>query len=193
MRPQQQIEQTPFTHPAPPAPGRFDGSTGPRLIGPRGGKLVDMKSLGARFLVWAEESGGTFSLVEHPIPPRTLVAPLHRHQREDEYAFVLEGRFGAQLGDDVVFAGPGDFVFKPRHQWHTFWNAGDGPCRILEIIAPGGFEHFFDELGTQMAAVGASNPGVVLAGSDLPARYAIEFQPESIARLCREHGLVYPG
>ena len=54
---------------------------------------------------------------------------------------------GALLGDDVVYAEAGDFVFKPRDQWHTFWNAGDEPCRILEIIAPGGFEHMFREMG----------------------------------------------
>ena len=53
---------------------------------------------------------------------------------------------GALLGDDVVEAGPGDLVFKPRNQWHTFWNAGDEPCRILEIISPAGFERFFQEL-----------------------------------------------
>ena len=78
--------------------------------------------------------------------PRALAAPLHRHTREDEYSFVLEGRMGALLGDDVVEAGPGDLVFKPRDQWHTFWNAGDEPCRILEIISPAGFERFFAEL-----------------------------------------------
>ena len=118
------------------ATSRFDGSTGPRIIGPNDGKYVDLVSLGVRFMIWGEESGGSVSLVEHPIPARTLVAPLHRHSREDEYSYVLEGRMGAQLGDDVVFAERGDLVFKPRNQWHTFWNAGDLPCRILEIISP---------------------------------------------------------
>ena len=93
-----------------------------------------------------ETHAGGFSLVEHPMPPRALAAPLHRHSREDEYSYVLEGRMGALLGDDVVYAEAGDLVHKPRDQWHTFWNAGDEPCRILEIIAPGGFEDFFDEL-----------------------------------------------
>jgi len=37
---------------------------------------------------------------------------------------VLEGRVGALLGDEVVYGEPGDLVFKPRNQWHTFWNAG---------------------------------------------------------------------
>ena len=78
--------------------------------------------------------------------PRALAAPLHRHTREDEYSYVLEGRVGALLGDEVLVASPGDLIFKPRNQWHTFWNAGDEPARILEIISPAGFERFFGEL-----------------------------------------------
>jgi len=172
---------------------RFDGSTGPRIVGPRDGKFTDLGSVGVRFMIWGAETGGLFSLVEHPIPPRTLAAPYHRHAREDEYSYVLEGRMGALLGDDVVYAEVGDLVYKPRNQWHTFWNAGDTPCRILEIIAQPGFEHFFNELGEAMAAVDAPNPGVVLASSDLPERYAIEFQPERIADICQTYGLRFPG
>jgi mannose-6-phosphate isomerase-like protein (cupin superfamily) len=168
------------TPPAPTPTARFDGTGGPRIIGPADGKAVDLGSLGVRFMVWGEETGGTFSLVEHPIPPRGLCAPLHRHAHEDEYSYVLEGRMGAQLGDDVVFAEPGDLVFKPRNQWHTFWNAGDTPCRILEIISPSGFERFFDELGSGAA----DRP-------ETGARYGLEFDVESIERLCREHGLVF--
>jgi mannose-6-phosphate isomerase-like protein (cupin superfamily) len=175
-----------------PITSRFDGSGGPRIIGPRDGKFVDLQSVGVRFMVWGAESGGGFSLVEHPIPPRTLVAPLHIHEREDEYSYVLEGRMGAQLGEDVVFAEAGDLVFKPRNQWHTFWNAGDTSCRILEIISPAGFEHFFNELGEQMAEAQAVSVAAIPNLSDLASRYGHYFQPESIARLCREHGLVYP-
>src|SRR5215208_5787446 len=91
------------------------------------------------------------------MPPRGLAAPLHRHNREDEYSFVIEGRMGALLGDDVVEAGPGDLVYKPRGQWHTFWNPGDEPARILEIIAPAGFEQFFAELAP-VTAGGAPDP-----------------------------------
>lgn len=80
------------------------------------------------------------------MPPKTLVAPMHLHAREDEYSFVLEGRMAAKLGDDIVYANAGDFVFKPREQWHTFWNPDDTPCRILEIISPAGSEHFFASL-----------------------------------------------
>ena len=165
----------------------YDASQGPRLIGPGEGESVDLGSVGVRFMAWTEETGGGFSLVEHPIPPKTLVAPLHIHTREDEYSFVLEGRMGARLGDDVVYAETGDFVFKPRNQWHTFWNPDDAPCRILEIIAPGGFEHFFEEMASRMAGEFAPEE---LASLD--AEYGISFQPESVPELCAEHGLTHP-
>jgi hypothetical protein len=76
-----------------------DDGGGSGVIGPRDGKAVDLGSVGVRFMAWSEETGGGFSLVEHPIPPLTLVAPLHRHSREDEYSFVLEGRVGSLLGE----------------------------------------------------------------------------------------------
>ena len=79
----------------------------PRIVGPRDGKAGNLGSIGVRFMIDTEEThAGGFSLVEHPLPPRHLAAPLHRHNREDEYRFVLEGRMGALLGDDVVYAGP---------------------------------------------------------------------------------------
>jgi mannose-6-phosphate isomerase-like protein (cupin superfamily) len=133
------------------------------------------------------EADGRFSLVEHPMPPRALAAPLHRHSREDEYSFVLEGRMGALLGDELVFADPGDLVFKPRGQWHTFWNAGDEPCRILEIISPAGFENFFDQL------VEMTEPPTPESMSPLAARYGLEMKFESVPELVQEYGLRFPG
>ncbi len=172
--------------PQPEGLRRFDASQGPRSIGPTDGKAVDLGPLGVRFMIWSEESGGHFSLVEHPIPPRTLAAPLHRHKNEDEYSYVLEGRLGAKLGDDVVHAEAGDLVFKPRDQWHTFWNAGDTPCRILEIIAPGGFEHFFTDIAADPEAMTGDSAAV------MDVRYGIEVDYESIERLCKEFSLMFP-
>ena len=123
-------------------------------------------SVGVRFMAWGEETGGGFSLVEHPIAPKTLAAPVHIHENEDEYLYVLEGRLGALLGDEVVYADPGEFVFKPRKQWHTFWNAGDTECRILEIISPPGFEHFFDELA-ELVAQGGSPDQIMSSPHDM--------------------------
>ena len=119
------------------------------------------------------------------MPPRALAAPLHRHTREDEYSFVLEGRMGALLGDEEVEAGPGDLVFKPRNQWHTFWNAGDAPCRILEIIAPAGFERFFREL-VDMGGVTQADPETL---AQLNERYGLEMRPDSVPELLERFGV----
>ncbi len=163
-------------------------STAPKIVGPRDGKSGLLGSIGVRFMIDGHEThDGNFSLVEHPMEPRRLAAPLHRHSREDEYSFVLEGRMGALLGDDVVEAGTGDLVFKPRDQWHTFWNAGDEPCRILEIISPAGFEQYFREL-VDIVEGGRFDPAVV---GELGASYGLEAKPETIPELCERFGLTF--
>ena len=134
-----------------------------------------------------DETGGGFSLVEHPIPPRALAAPLHRHSREDEYSFVLEGRLAALLGDEVVYGDQGDLIFKPRGQWHTFWNAGDGPARILELISPAGFERYFEQMVDLLErSSGAPDPSELGA---IAAQYGLEVDRESIPRLTGQYGL----
>jgi mannose-6-phosphate isomerase-like protein (cupin superfamily) len=160
-------------------------TTGVKVVGPNDGTEGFLGSIGARFMIDGLETGERFSLVEHPMSPRALAAPLHLHTREDEYSFILEGRMGALLGDDVVEAGPGDLVFKPRNQWHTFWNAGDEPCRILEIISPAGFERFFEELSDLGGALKAAPEQL----ADLNARYGLEMQPESVPELLERFGL----
>src|SRR3954463_10593484 len=154
-------------------------TTAAKVVGPNDGKSGFLGSIGVRFMIDGDEAGGDFSLVEHPMPPRALAAPLHRHNCEDEYSYVLEGRMGALLGDDVLEAGPGDLVFKPRGEWHTFWNAGDAPCRILEIIAPAGFERYFEEL-VDLGGVAQADPAVLGA---LCERYALEMDPSSVPGL----------
>jgi quercetin dioxygenase-like cupin family protein len=155
------------------------------VLGPKDGKAGMLGSMGVRFMISGSESGGGFSLVEHPMGPRVLGAPLHRHTHEDEYSYVLEGRIGALLGDEVVFGEVGDLIFKPRGQWHSFWNAGDEPARILEIISPAGFEKYFEE-AVDMRAVGPPNPDALRA---LAARYGLEMNLESIPELIQRFGL----
>jgi mannose-6-phosphate isomerase-like protein (cupin superfamily) len=161
-------------------------ATTAKVLGPTDGKSGFLGSIGVRFMIDGDEAAERFSLVEHPMPPRALAAPLHRHNREDEYSFVLEGRVGALLGDDVVEGGPGDLIFKPRGQWHTFWNAGDEPARLLEIISPAGFERFFDEL-VDMGGVASASPEKL---SELCQRYALDMDPESVPGLLEHFGLV---
>jgi mannose-6-phosphate isomerase-like protein (cupin superfamily) len=142
-----------------------------------------------RFLLDRLETGGGFSLVEHPMSARALAAPMHRHSREDEYSYVVEGRVGAVLGEEVVFGDRGDLIVKPRGQWHTFWNAGDEPARLLEIISPAGFEQYFAEL-VDLGGSTAIDPAERAA---LAARYGLEVDPQSVPALVARFDLVFPG
>ena len=157
-----------------------------RILKPGDGKAGMLGNMGVRWMVMGEDSGGGFALVEHPMAPRVLGAPLHRHSREDEYSYVLEGKVGALLGDEVVYGEVGDLIFKPRNQWHSFWNAGDEPARILEIISPAGFEKYFDEV-VEMRRVGTMpEPDAIRA---MQARYGLEMNFESVPGLVERFGL----
>jgi mannose-6-phosphate isomerase-like protein (cupin superfamily) len=163
-------------------------TTSTRVVGPADGKAGFLGSIGVRFMLDGEVSEGGFSLVEHPMSARALAAPLHRHTREDEYSYVLEGRMGALLGEDALEAGPGDLVLKPRGEWHTFWNAGEEPCRILEIIAPAGFEQFFVEL-VELGGVAEADPGIL---REMCERFELEMDPSSVPGLIERFGLRFP-
>ena len=162
--------------------------TAAKVVGPTDGAAGFLGSIGVRFMIDGLEAGERFSLVEHPMSARALAAPLHRHTNEDEYSFVIEGRMGALLGDEHIEAGPGDLVHKPRGQWHTFWNAGDEPCRILEIISPAGFERFFAEL-VAMGGVAQAAPEELGA---LCERYALEMDPDSVPGLVERFNVRFP-
>jgi quercetin dioxygenase-like cupin family protein len=160
-----------------------------KIVGPQDRDAGFLGSIGVRFMINGEEAGERFSLVEHPMSARALAAPLHRHAREDEYSYVLEGRVGALLGDEVLVGGPGDLIFKPRNQWHTFWNAGDEPARILEIVSPAGFERFFAGL-VDLGGLTLADPQAL---ADLCARYEVEVDPESVPGLVERFHLRFPG
>lgn len=169
----------------PPMPSREENSSGARVLGSReGGIFGAPETVRDRFMVGGDESGGGFSMVEHLMPPHALAAPLHRHTREDEYSYVPEGRVGALLGEEEVFGEVGDLIFKPRGQWHTFWNAGDSPARILEIISPGGFENAFRE----MRALGENLTPETMA--EIGVRFGGEVDFDSTMPIIERHGLV---
>ncbi len=155
-------------------------------VGAAEGERADFPRLGNRYVFRGEDAEGRFALIEHTIPPRALAAPIHVHEHEDEYSFVLSGRMGAQIGDDVVEAGPGDLVLKPRGVPHAFWNAGDTETRVLEIISPAGFAQYFAEMVPHLAAEGEPDVAALAA---IQQRYALTMDFDSIGRLMEQHGL----
>jgi mannose-6-phosphate isomerase-like protein (cupin superfamily) len=158
---------------------------GPRVLGPDEGEVRAFPDgTRDRYLIDRAETG-SFSLVEHVLAPRALAAPLHRHTREDEYSFVLEGQVGAVFGGQEVLAGPGHLIRKPRGEWHTFWNAGDTSARMLELISPGGLEELFRVLGD---LGGYPEPDELV---ELAARYGCDVDVAGTMPIVERHRLTF--
>lgn len=147
----------------------------PRVVRPGEGESFDLgRGVGVVIEVTGESTGGRFALVEHPIEPGGLVE-YHTHIEEDECSYVLEGEIGVQVGDEVIAAPAGAVVYKPLGVEHAFWNAGSVRTRLIDIISPAGFEHFFEETVGLVAADGSFDE----AGFErLAKRYGMSFDFE---------------
>jgi quercetin dioxygenase-like cupin family protein len=160
------------------------------LIGPREGREVRFPGGGVMFKVFGEETGGLLAIVEHPIEPGAL-APPHVHTNEDEYSYIVEGAVGVRVGDQEFTAAAGSYVLKPRGVAHTFWNAGPGPARLIEIICPAGLEHYFDEMAQLIPAAGPPDFDKIAA---LQQRYHnLRAHPEWVAELSEKYKVKVAG
>ena len=163
----------------------FTAGIGNQVIGPANGEPLDFGSVRGRLKVDARLSAGRVAAAHFPaIPPRTLGAPLHRHHREDEYTCVLAGTLSVQLGDRMLDVTAGNWVIKPRGQWHTFWNAQEAPCAAIEIVSPAGFEQYFKDA----AALGGNLDQL----ASLNATYGIDMDFQSVSALCERFRLQFP-
>lgn len=185
---------TALGHPAPRAPTPPEVAPPPdaarpvpEVVGAADARVLLTGPIGAELLAGRATTGGDLSLLLHPLAPRALGSPLHTHRHEDEYSFVLAGEVGVQLDDRVQVARPGDLVVKPRGIPHAFWNAGDEPARLLEVITPGGFEDYFCDLAAVLAREGGPDLDEL---ADTAARHGIDVDPTSVTRLAQTHGLV---
>jgi quercetin dioxygenase-like cupin family protein len=159
------------------------------VLSPEEGQTVWLRKLGIRFMIGGEETKSNFALVEHPIGPRALAAPMHTHKHEDEYTYVLEGEVGFQIGEEDLVARPGDLVFKPRGVPHAFWNGADEPARALEIISPAGFERYFAELARLLPPANQGPLDEEAVGA-VREKYGLEMDMGSIPVLAARHGLL---
>jgi quercetin dioxygenase-like cupin family protein len=140
------------------------------VVQPGDGREGSLGSIGVVFKLFGEQTNGLVSVVEHPFPVGALVPP-HLHTQEDEYSIVTEGAIGFRSGDREVVLESGGYITKPRGELHTMWNAGGTPARMIEIISPAGFEHFFWGMADSFAA----GPP----------------DPEYLAQLAEKHGLIF--
>jgi len=120
-------------------------STGAFAVAPGGGLSVENPVGGiTTFKVTADTSGGAMTALEALVAPGQG-PPLHVHHGQDELMSMLEGRFAVKLGDELLDAPAGSFVFVPRGTPHTWQGVGDRPSRLFAALVPAAvaFEQFF--------------------------------------------------
>jgi cupin domain len=124
--------------------------------------------------------------MEQPLAPGVLGSQPPTHTNEDECSFVVEGTIGVMVGEEAYEARPGSYVTKPRSIPHAFWNSGPEPARIVEIIAPAGFERYFEELAEALSAGGPPN---VPKLEEIAARYGLTFHWARMGEVMERYGV----
>ena len=162
--------------------------TYPYVVGPGEGLHAPLGALASVHKAPAALTEGRIAVVEHTLPPRQLAAPLHRHSREDELSIVLDGRLGALLGVHEVVAEQGSYVYKPRGQWHTVWNAGDTPLRFIELLIPGGVDRYFQQVSSMFQAADGPDADAI---QRMAREYGIEFNFRSVPSLCERFAVTF--
>ena len=122
-------------------------------------------------LLDTEKTGGKFASFVGVTPPGGG-PPVHLHELEDEWFYVLEGRVSFMLDGAWTDANPGDVVFAPRNSVHTFKNNSSRPVRMLIHTAPSGFEKFFAEAAVEFSRGG---PVDMNRMANLAGEYGIHF------------------
>jgi len=135
----------------------------------RNGKPLPVVGDEVTIKIASRDTGGAFTVFEDVTPPRAG-PPLHLHNVQDEWWYIVEGNYLFEVDGKEIHAGPGATVFAPKGSRHTFMNVGDAPARSLITVVPGGLDLFFEDLS---AAAHTADPP----------------DNEVVARIFHQHGL----
>lgn len=83
--------------------------------------------------------------------PPGIATPLHRHTKEAEAFYILDGLMTYKAGDETFEMYAGCFIHLPQGVPHAFRIRGDAPTRMLAFTAPAGLLHLYDEVGLPAA------------------------------------------
>ena len=133
---------------------------------PGEGKTVMLAGQPLTFLATGADSKHT-SMFELTMPAG-LSTGLHIHRVQEETFYMLEGECEWQVGDQLVHATPGAFLFIPPGVPHNISNASDQPARMFLTVSPPGHEHYFEQLATLTASGGPPDAKVI---EQLRSRY----------------------
>jgi len=111
---------------------------------PRYGGQQGREADTTELLATTEQTGGVVGIFRQTIAPKSG-PPTHVHGMEAEFCYVVSGQFNFKMGERVVSAPAGSFIFIPPRTPHTFQNIGTEPGVLLFGVTPGGFEKMFAE------------------------------------------------
>ncbi len=100
-------------------------------------------------LATAEQTGGSYSLMEQLCPKRSGPPP-HTHE-QDEVFYILEGEITLVAGPQRFTAKAGSLAYIPANYIHTF-RVETQKARLLNWYLPGGFERAITEFTTPATA-----------------------------------------
>jgi len=127
----------------------------------------------------ADDTSGAYALTDSTVPPQGGPSP-HRHHREDEVFWLLEGELGVLVGQSTFRVGAGSFVYLPKGVLHSYRNASDGPARFLTLMVPAGLEAFFLEAGapgTDLSSPPPFGEEDIVRLLEAAPRYGVEIPP----------------
>jgi quercetin dioxygenase-like cupin family protein len=104
---------------------------------------------GAEVLVklGSADSNGAAVVFYEDVPPMSG-PPLHRHSREDEWFYVLDGEITFEIDGQRTVLQAGGSAFAPRGTAHTLKNFRDSSAKMLVMLTPGGIQQFLEELSS---------------------------------------------
>ncbi len=109
-----------------------------------------------RFLVDADDSGGSVTVFECRVPPSVQTPAPHSHDAFEETIYGLEGVTTWSLDGRTLDNRPGEAFCIPRGSVHGFDNHGTEDAKFLAISSPGVMTpDYFREIHEVLA----SNPG----------------------------------
>jgi quercetin dioxygenase-like cupin family protein len=150
------------------------GGTGHRqaakaqTLRPDEGQRLTILTDKVRVLADGDATGGAAFIFETTVPPGSG-PPLHRHASDDEYFYILAGRFKFVMDGRTFIAEPGAFVAAPKGSVHTFVNLGQAEGRMLLVTTPAGLE------GPFRAISGGVQPPTPALLTEVFGRAGIEF------------------
>ena len=113
--------------------------------------LKSASKAGTTVRISSRDTDGAYCVCEMTTLPGDGV-PLHVHDRDEEFYYILEGTYEMQAGEERILAEKGALVVIPRDVPHQFRNVGRVPARVLMIFRPGGFDELLGEVRASAAA-----------------------------------------